>query len=316
MDEKRKIEFSENSSRIIANRNQQDSAVLWPALPYEEWKETYDTLHMWMQIVGKVKMKLNPFINNWWHIAFNFSPTGISSGLIPYKDKVFQIDFDFVTHNLFIRTSENELKAISLRPRSVANFYHEFMNSLQAIDIPIEINTLPLDVPDPVPFERETEKRFYNKEYVSRWWKIMSQLWPIFENFRSSFSGKESPVQFYSGSFDLNETRFSGKRVGVRAGAGEQTGTSESEEYFSCGFWPGDKKYKDPAFYSYISPAPEEMEFLSISPVQASYDHRLREFILPYDEVRKSESQEKLIAEFLQSTFRESTRLAGWKEER
>ena len=282
-----------------------------PALPYEEWKETYDTIHMLMQIVGKVKLALNPFINQWWHITFQITSSGLTTGLIPYNNEVFEINFDFINHNLFIHTSSGQLKTISLRPRSVADFYKEFIETLHALEINIMVNTLPSEVPDPVPFESDFKNSSYDKEYVYRWWYTMVRLWPIFENFRSLFRGKSSPAHFFWGSFDLNVTRFSGSTCTPPA-KDRIMFFSENEENFSCGFWPGNSKYPMPAFYSYMYPAPNGIEKADIKPTFASFNKNLGEFILPYEDVRKSSSPEQLISQFFQSTYNESALLAGW----
>ena len=283
----------------------------WPPLPYDEWKETYDTIHMWMQIAGKVKLALNPFINQWWHITFQITASGLTTGLIPYNKMVFDINFNFIDHNLYIHTSRGQSKFISLMPRSVAEFYKEFMDSLLALDIKVKINTLPSEVPDPVPFESDIKNNSYDKEFAYRWWYTIAQLWPVFEEFRSSFRGKSSPVHFFWGSFDLNVTRFSGNPCTPPSKDIIMT-YSENEENFSFGFWPGNDKYPAPAFYSYLYPAPKGLDKLQIKPSQASFNNNLGEFILPYEEIRKSPAPEKMINQFLQTTYNESTSLAGW----
>jgi hypothetical protein len=292
-------------------KNDLEFKTLWPSLQYEEWKDSYDTLHMWMQIVGKVKLALNPFINQWWHITFQITASGLTTGLIPYKNEVFEINFNFINHNLYIHTSSGQLKTISLRPRSVADFYKEFMETLHELDIKVKVNTLPSEVPDPIHFDSNNINSSYDNEYVYRWWFTMVHLWPIFEKFRSSFRGKSSPVHFFWGSFDLNVTRFSGSTCPPPA-KDRIMFFSENEENFSYGFWPGDSRYTMPAFYSYMYPAPNGIEKAKIKPAIASFNNNLGEFILPYEEVRKSTSPEDMITQFLHSTYNESARLAGW----
>ncbi len=296
---------------LNTNKNKSEIHTHWPALPYQEWKETYQTIHMWLQIVGKVKLVLNPFINQWWHITFNITASGLSTGLIPYDNEVFEINFNFINHNLYINTSFGEIKTISLRPRSVAEFYNEFKETLRALDIKLEIPTLPSEVPDPVKFELDNKNRSYDKEYVFRWWYIMTRLWPVFEKFRSLYRGKSSPVHFFWGSFDLNVTRFSGSLC-TPPSKDRIMSFSENEENFSFGFWPGNSRFPAPAFYSYIYPPPKGIEKTFIKPVPASFDNKLKEFLLPYENVRKSPFPEEMITQFLQSTYYESSQLAGW----
>ncbi|MGH2575223.1 MAG: DUF5996 family protein [Ignavibacteria bacterium] len=287
------------------------SENIWPSLLYDEWKDTLETLHMKMQIIGKVKLALNPFLNQWWHIAFYINATGMTTGLIPYKNIVFEIDFDFINHNLYIRTSDNQLKVIPLISGSGAGFYREFINTLKAMDISVTINTLPSEVPNPVPCDAD-ERSSYDKEWVYRWWKILVQCEKVFERFRSNFRGKSSPVHFFWGGFDLSYTRYSGKTALPPKQGGRIMKFSENEENFASGFWPGNMNYPKPAFYSYIYPAPKGIETVNIKPQTASYNPMLGEFILNYDDVSKSEAQDELILEFLNSTYEESAKLAGW----
>ncbi len=186
------------------------SEKIWPALPYEEWKDTLEALHMKMQIPGKVKLGLNPFLNQWWHVAFHLTASGMTTGLIPFGDFVFEINFDFTNHHTVIRTSDRREKIISLVQCSVAEYYIEFMNALYSLGINIKINTLPAEVPNPVHCDEDT-RRAYDKKYVFNWWQVLIQAGKIMEQYRSSFRGKQSPVLFYWGSFDLNVTRYNGK---------------------------------------------------------------------------------------------------------
>jgi hypothetical protein len=288
--------------------------ILWPQLPFEEWKDTLEALHMKMQIPGKVKLALNPFLNEWWHVAFHLTASGMTTGLIPYHDFVFEINFDFINHNLLIRTSDNREKTISLIQCSVAEFYFEFMNALYVLDIAIKINTLPAEVPNPVRCDEDT-RRAYNKDFVYRWWQVQIQTGKILEQFRSRFRGKSSPVLFYWGSFDLNVTRYSGKAVVPPENGGKIMLFSEDEENFSCGFWAGNDNYPKPAFYSYMYPAPKGIENTGFKPRLASFNQTLGEFILNFEDVNKSESPGELIMEFLNSTYEESAKLAGWNIE-
>ncbi|HEY3250220.1 MAG TPA: DUF5996 family protein [Ignavibacteria bacterium] len=285
--------------------------IIWPSLPYDEWKDTLEALHMKMQIVGKIKLELNPFLNQWWHVAFYLNASGMTTGLIPYKDFVFEINFDFIEHNLFIRTSDKHVKTISLMNCTVAEFYREFMDALYALEINVAINTLPAEVPNPIHCHEDTRSA-YNKEYVYRWWQILLQSGKIFERFRSGFRGKGSPVHFYWGSFDLSETRYSGKTAMPPKQGGRIMQFAENEENYACGFWAGSVNYPKPAFYSYLYPSPKGIDGLKIKPQIASYNSKLGEFILDYEDVRKSESPDELILKFLNSTYEGSAKLAGW----
>jgi hypothetical protein len=284
---------------------------LWPALPYNEWKDTLDALHMKMQVVGKVKLELSTFLNQWWHVAFYLDAYGMTTGLIPYKDISFEINFDFIAHKLIIRTTDNHQKEISLAGCSVAEFYSEFMDSLKSLGVDININTLPAEVSNPVHCY-EDHRDAYDKEYVNQWWQIQLHASKVFEIFRSGFRGKSSPVHFYWGSFDLSNTRYSGKQVMPPAHRGKIMQYAENEENFAVGFWPGNENYPLPAFYSYLYPAPKGIENTLISPKQASFNPVLGEFILNYDDVRNSEFPGMIISDFLESTYEASAKLAGW----
>jgi uncharacterized protein DUF5996 len=284
---------------------------LWPALPYNEWKDTLEALHMKMQVVGKVKLELSPFLNQWWHVAFHLNVAGMTTGLIPYRDSVFEINFDFNKHTLFIRTSDDLQREVPLAGCSVAEFYGEFMDSLKSLGIDIKINTLPAEVANPVHCY-EDHRNAYDKEYVNRWWILQLQASKIFEIFRSGFRGKSSPVHFYWGSFDLSHVRYCGKLVMPPAEGGKIMKYSENEENFAIGFWPGNENYGQPAFYSYLYPAPKGIESAAISPKEAAFNTGLGEFIFNYDDVRKSEFPGMVVSDFLDSTYEASAKLAGW----
>jgi hypothetical protein len=283
----------------------------WPVLHYEEVKDTLDTLHMCMQIVGKVKLELCPFINQWWEVAFYVTASGMTTGRIPYGNEIFEVDFDFITHNIYIRTSSGQLKTIPLIPRPVSDFYKEFINVLEAIGIKVSINPLPSEVPDPIPCHEDTKHTSYDKEYVTRWWHILVRTCILFDRFRSPFYGKNSPVHFFWGGFDLAATRFSGKpATPPRNDIINRFG--ENQENFAYGFWAGNSMFHKPAFYSYLYPAPKGIEAIKIKPGAAYYNKELSIFILPYEDIHKAAAPEKLIMEFLNSTYNESVQLAGW----
>jgi hypothetical protein len=283
----------------------------WPDLPYEEWKDTLDTLHMCMQIAGKIKLKLTPFINQWWNVAFYLTARGISTGIISYKNNVFEINFDFIEHKVIIRKSDNKSATISLYPRSVSDFYNELMNVLRKLGIEVEINKIPSEVPDPIPCDVDTRHCFYDIEYVNRWRQILLKIYFVFERFRTPFFGKSSPIQFFWGSFDLTSARFSGKPAKPPADDIIMR-FAENQENFAYGFWAGNKRFPHPAFYSYIYPAPKGIGNIRIEPASAYFDKELGEFILLYDDVCNSPNPEKMIMDFLQSSYYGSVKLAGW----
>ena len=291
-----------------------NSTNYWPSLPYENWSDTLHSLHMKMQIIGKVKLALNPFLNQWWQVAFYLNMKGMTTGLIPYEDGVFEIEFNFIDHNLSIRLSNNQLKVIPLFPSPVAVFYRDFMDILESMGINVVINTVPCEVPDPVKFELDNEKKSYDKDFVHTWWKILIQTQKVFESFRSGFRGKSSPVHFFWGSFDLCETRFTGKPCAIPEGADIILKFAENEENFTFGFWPGNKNYPHPAFYSYFYPAPEGIETAGNSG-QKYYNTNLKEYILDYQEVIDSQNPEELILKFLNETYDIGARTAGWDVE-
>jgi hypothetical protein len=288
--------------------------IIWPALPYELWKDTLDTLHMKMQVAGKVKLALTTFLNHWWNVAFHLTATGMTTGLVPYKDIVFEIDFDFINHNAYIRTSNNLVKTISLVSGSVADFYKELSASFKSMDIFVEINKVPSEVPNPVPCDID-HRSAYNTEYVFRWWNILIQSHKVFESFRSSFRGKSSPVHFFWGSFDLCSTRFSGRMCDPPEHGGRIMRFAENEENFTFGFWPGSERYTKPAYYSYIYPAPKNIENVKPNPSKAFFDTKQGLFILNYDDVIESKSPYDLIMEFLNDTYYKSAIAAGWDVE-
>ena len=297
---------------VIASDASGRAAEIWPALPLAAWRETYDTLHMWTQVVGKVKLELCPFLNEWWEVPLQLTARGLTTSTIPCARGAFEIDFDFVDHNLHVRTSDGALKALPLMPRSVADFYAEFMASLHALGIDVNLNTKPQQFQDPIPFEKDGGHAAYDPVYVSRWWRIMTQVGVVMERYRSGFVGKSSPVQFYWGDFDLCVSRFSGKPSEPPKGANRRGRFTEDQENVTSGFWPGSEKLPKPAFYSYTYPAPPGFKNASVFPEAARFDTNLGEFALDYDDVRRSAAPEKMILDFLQSTYETGAKLAHW----
>lgn len=297
---------------------------LWPALPLAEWKDTYATLHMWTQIVGKIRLAQTPLVNHWWNVPLYVTARGLTTSPMPYKDRTFEIDFDFVDHQLLIKCNDGARESIPLVPRSVADFYQEVMQSLRKLGIEVKIWSMPVEVENPIPFEQDRENAAYDPEYANRFWQILVRTDKVFHEFRSRFIGKCSPVHFYWGSFDLAVTRFSGRRAPEREGADSITKEAYSHEVISHGFWPGirasgaverdnsDGTINAPAFYSYTAPEPSGLSKQLIRPSQAFYTSEMKEFILLYDDVRNADSPEFVLLDFLQTTYEAGANLAAW----
>jgi Family of unknown function (DUF5996) len=284
----------------------------WPALPFDAWKDTCETLHMWTQIIGKVRLTLSPFENHWWHVPLYVTARGLTTSPIPFKTSIFEVDFDFIDHNLLIQTSDGTSKAMPLIPRPVADFYQEFMASLRALEIEVTINTLPSEVTNPIHCDLDYEHASYDPEYVNRFWRILSLTSTVMKRYRSQFLGKASPVQFYWGSFDLALTFFSGQRAPERPGADRLQREATSHEEISCGFWPGTDSFPEPAYYSYTSPSPQGLESSSLRPPEAFYSPQLGEFLLRYHDVRSADSPEQALLDFFQSTYEAGATQAQW----
>ena len=289
---------------------------VWPALPLEAWRPTYQTLHMWTQIVGKVRLALSPMVNHWWHVPLYVTARGLSTGPMPYGERDLEIHFDFIDHNLLILASDGQRKVIPLIPRSVADFYGELMAGLKAMEMPVHIWTTPVEIPEPIPFERDHAHAAYDPQYVTRLWQILVQTEQIFQEFRGRFLGKCSPVHFFWGSFDLAVTRFSGRRAPEKPGADRITREAYSHEVISHGFWPGGAWFgmevNSPVYYSYTVPEPPGLREEPVRPSQAFYHPQLSEFVLMYDDLRHADSPRQALLEFLQSTYEAGARRAAW----
>ncbi|HJT57723.1 MAG TPA: DUF5996 family protein [Ktedonobacteraceae bacterium] len=297
------------------NSNESTITELWPALPFEAWHDTCETLHMWTQIVGKVRMELSPYMNHWWQVALYVTPRGLTTSPIPYKNSIFEVNFDFIEHNLFIITGDRTTKTMPLIARSVADFYWEFMALLRSLGIEVIINTLPSEVTNPIRCDVDREHSSYDPEYTNRFWRILVQADRIFKQHRAFFIGKSSPVHFFWGSFDMALTFFSGRRAPERPGADSITREAYSHEVISCGFWPGNASFPKPAFYSYTAPAPDGLDKASVRPDTAFYSPEVSEFLFLYDDVRNAQSPEQALLEFLKSTYEAGANLARWDRE-
>ena len=285
-----------------------------PALPFEEWRETCATLHMWTQVVGKVRLAQTPLVNHWWNVPLYLTARGLTTSAMPYAARTFQIDFDFVAHRLVIETSDGATRSLTLAPRTVADFYRELMVTLAELGINVRVWTTPVEIPDPVPFEQDTAHASYDPAHAHSFWLALARSAKVFEEFRADFLGKCSPVHFFWGSFDLAVTRFSGRRAPEREGADPITREAYSHEVISHGFWPGTlgSAVDFPAFYSYTAPEPPGLKEATASPAQAFYSRDLNEFVLPYDAVRADADPERALLDFLQSTYEAGANLANW----
>ena len=283
---------------------------LWPALPLKEWQDTYRTLHMWTQIVGKIRMTLSPPLNEWWHVTLYLNSRGLTTGPVPYPPGVFEIQFDFQEHELTIHTSEGGDVSRPLRAESVAAFYSGLLEALSSLGIAVQIDTKPQEVANPVPFDQDHANCSYDAGYAHRFWRVLLSSAKVMERFRSRFVGKCSPVHFFWGSFDLACSRFSGRPAPPRPGV--ISGPAYSREVSSAGFWPGGGAIDGPAYYAYTVPKPDGLENEPVRPPAASWNPQLSEFILMYDDVRRAESPEQALYEFLESTYEAGARLAKW----
>ncbi len=284
----------------------------WPSLPLEAWQDTYATLHMWTQIVGKIRKTLTPLVNHWWNVTLYVTPRGLTTSIIPCGSRVFDIEFDFLEHQLLIRTSDGATRIMKLKPRSVADFYHELMRELNSIGLEAKIHATPDEVSDPIPFAEDRVHSSYDPDFANRFWRILVSSDAVFKEFRSGFVGKCSPVHFFWGSFDLAVSRFSGRRAPERPGADHITQEGYSHEVISAGFWPGGGEVKGAAFYAYAAPAPAGFDKQSVRPGAAFYHPKLSQFILMYEDVRQAVDPKIALLEFLQSTYEAGANLANW----
>jgi uncharacterized protein DUF5996 len=284
----------------------------WPELPLDAWKDTYATLHMWTQIVGKVRLALCPLVNHWWEVPLYVNAIGLTTSPIPYGSGIFEVQFDFIHHQLLIQTSQGTEKNLPLAPRSVADFYQEFMAALKSLNIQVKIWPTPVEIPSPIPFLQDVQHAAYDPEYAHRFWRVLVAADTVFKEFRSQFLGKVSPVHFFWGSFDLAVTRFSGRRAPAREGADLITREAYSHEVISAGFWPGSGEIKGAAFYAYAAPEPAGYAQAKVQPASAFYHPQMHEFLLMYDDVRNASSPKEALLSFLQSTYEAGANLGNW----
>jgi len=292
-------------------RKQPAKETAWPALPLAEWKDTYATLHMWTQIVGKVRLALTPLVNHWWNVPLYVNARGLTTSLMPYKNTPFELAFDFHDHQLVLCTSAGLRKELPLAAMPVAEFYRRVMDLLSSNGIAVKIWPMPVEVPDPIRCDEDRVHAAYDPDAVHRFWRILLSVSRVFEEFRSRFVGKSSPVHFFWGSFDLAVKRFSGRPAPERPGADPITREAYSHEVSSVGFWPGSGTITGPAFYSYAAPEPAGFRDWKVRPAAAHYDPP-GEFILMYDDVRSLPSPDAALLEFCQSTYEGAATLGKW----
>jgi len=293
--------------------NSTNAALDWPPLPFAEWESTCDTLHMWTQIVGKTRMTLEPRQNHWWHVTLYVTPVGLTTSPMPYQGRTFVVDFDFVSHRLRIVTSLGREYIMCLCARSVADFFSEYMAALRSLGIEIHIDPTPAEFDDTTPYDQDQHHASYDKQYVERFRRVLIQADKSLKKFRSRFIGKCSPVHFFWGSFDLAVTRFSGRRAPEQPNMDRMMREGYSHEVISCGFWPGDRRFRAPAFYSYTAPVPAGLADEPVRPQGAYWDRQLGEFMYKYDDARASQSPEQAVLDFCQSTYEAGTKLAQWE---
>ncbi len=286
----------------------------WPALPLEPWQDTYATLHMWTQVVGKVCLALSPLSNHFWNVAFQVTPRGLATPSLTFGGRALAITFDFIAHELVLQCSDGAMERLPLEPRTVADFHRAVMASLRRLGIDVRIWTMPVEVPDPVRFESDTVHRSYDPAAANAFWRALVAMKPVLERFRCGFVGKCSPVHFFWGSFDLAVTRFSGRCAPERPGADAITREAYSHEVISHGFWPGSVggPVREPAFYAYAAPEPPGLKTAAVRPSSAFYGKELGEFLLPYERVRTAAAPEEELTAFLESTYGAAADLAGW----
>lgn len=295
----------------------QDRRDAWPALPLDAWRDSYATLHLYSQIVGKTRLALAPMENHWWQVVFYVTSRGLTTSPMPFDRRTVQVYFDFVDHQLVARTSDGASASFALVPRTVADFYSEYMKLLHDLGVPVKIWPVPVELPEVTPFAEDREHRSYDPEAVNRFWRVLVQSERVMREFRGRFTGKASPVHFFWGSFDLAATRFSGRSAPPHPGGAPNVGDwvmreAYSRELSSAGFWPGGGAVDEPAFYSYAYPEPSGFADALVKPEAAYYDRAMGEFVLPYESVRLAPSPEESLMAFLQSTYEAAANLAKW----
>lgn len=289
----------------------------WPELPYAAWSDTCATLHLWTQIVGKIRLVQTPWLNHSWHVTLYVTPRGLTTSPVPYGHRTFELEFDFLRHLLVVSVDDGTRREIDLRPRTVADFYAEVMAVLSELGLEIRVHEMPNEIPDAVPFSSDRAHAAYDREFAERHWRALVQVNRVFSAFRSSFLGKCSPVHFFWGSFDLAVTRFSGRPAPLHPGGVPNLPDTVAQEAYShevssAGFWPGSPGIEYPAFYAYAYPEPEGYSKAVIKPAEALYMDMLKEYVLPYDAVRAADDPDGMLLDFLTSTYEAAANAADW----
>ncbi len=297
------------------------ASTAWPELPYNTWADTVETLHMWAQIVGKIRMQLSPWVNHSWSVPLYVTPRGLTTSPIPYGNRTFQMDFDFIGHALPIVTSDGQVQTVALRGKTVKEFYAEVFALLEVMGIRVSINPIPNELPDPIPFPEDDVHRSYEPDHVAALHRALVQAARVMSEFRAAFIGKASPVHFFWGSFDLAVTRFSGRTAPEHPGGMPNLPDAVAREAYShevssCGFWPGNRENPDPIFYAYAYPTPDGFSEAAVRPGNAFWLGEMGEFALPYDAVRRSSSADDDLYTFFQSTYEAAANLAKWDREK
>jgi Family of unknown function (DUF5996) len=289
----------------------------WPELALDDWADTCATLHLWTQVVGKIRLAHAPLINHWWQVPLYVTSRGLTTSIIPYGERGFSLDFDFIGHALVMRTSDGALETVALFPRSVADFHAEVMSRLRSLGLETRIWTMPVEIPDAIPFEQDNVHAAYDADAAQQFWRMLLQADRVCKAFRARFLGKVSPVHFFWGSFDLAVTRFSGRTALALTSDSPNLGAwvmqeAYSHEVSSAGFWPGNGGFGQPAFYSYAYPEPAGFADAPVRPAAAAYNQELGQFILSYDPVRQAAAPDECLMDFLQSTYAAAADLAKW----
>jgi len=284
----------------------------WPTLKLSEWEDTRATLHLWTQVVGKICLALTPRTNHWWNVTFHFTARGLSTPAMTAGGRTLRMTFDFVAHQPVFQTSDGVTKTIPLEPRTVAEFFERVMETLRDLGIQVHIWTMPVEIPDPIRFEKDVTHHSYDRDAVNAFWRALLAMKPVFEKFRCAFIGKCSPLHFFWGGFDLAVTRFNGKRAPERPGANSIDREAYSHEVISHGFWPGRLPALDACFYAYAAPEPHGFKEAKILPAAAYYDKGWSEYFLPYEAVRNARNPAEDLTSFLKTTYESAARLAGW----
>ena len=292
-------------------------SAAWPKLPFNDWKDSAETLHMWTQIIGKIRLAQSPWLNHSWHVTLYLTPRGMTTGTIPYGNQTFSIDFDFIGHQLLFRASDAGAVDLPLRSQDTADFYAAVMGSLEELGLPVTIKTVPNEVEKPIPFPEDRLHKTYDAVSVNRFWRVLSQVDRVFSAFRAEFQGKSSPSHFFWGSFDLAVTRFSGRTAPDHPGGLPNmplwvAQEAYSQEVSSAGFWPGSAQFPQPIFYSYAYPTPPEFSEQPVEPAEASWSSDLGEFVLPYEAVRTADDPDQALTAFLRTTFDAAVKTADW----